>query len=78
MSEPIDDGKLTVDLEAPGVISAPCEFCGQTYYIDPDPKDPKLMHALPMCPNFEVMDPIAYLVANRKIKEDRAQKRGGN
>ena len=70
--------KLAVDLEAPGVIESSCEFCGQSYWIDPNPEDPKLMHELPMCPDFEVMDPISFLVANRKIKVGRISKNRGN
>ncbi len=61
--------KPKVDLEAPGVVSSHCEFCGQTYYIDPN--QGLLMHELPMCPEFEVMDPMSFVVQNREIKQDR-------
>lgn len=65
-----------VDLEAPGVVSSPCEFCGHTYYIDPE--NMRVMHDLPMCPQFETYEPLNFLRENRKIKQAVADKKGNN
>ena len=65
-----------IDLEAPGIVSSHCEFCGRKYYIDPD--GGRVMHELPMCPEFEAMDPMSFIVENRKIKETKLASRGNN
>jgi hypothetical protein len=38
----------------------------------------RVMHELPMCPQFQAYDVIEFIVENRKIKQARAQKKGDN
>ena len=65
-----DDTKLPeVDLSGPNTLQLKCEFCGLDFWVDQ--ADPKIMHELPMCNEFEFMDPIQYMIENRKRKQAR-------
>jgi hypothetical protein len=69
--------KETVDLEAAGVVSAKCEYCGGQYWIIPagsEHDEGRVAHSLPMCVEFEVMETLDYVIANREVKKrKRAQ-----
>lgn len=70
------DDRPDVDLNAPDIVKSSCEFCGQTYYIDP--VGYTVMHDLPTCPNFDAMDVLEFVIDNRKIKQAKIANTGGN
>lgn len=67
MSDPIV--KPTVDLGAPDVVGATCEFCKLKYWILPS--QGAVAHELPYCAEFQGLDALDYLRSNRKIKEGK-------
>ncbi len=71
-----EEPKLTFDPEGPGVVKSSCEFCGQTYYIDPE--NYQIAHELPMCPEFEAIEPLEFVIKNRKLKEAKRPNFGAN
>ena len=64
---------IPVDLQAPGAVECICEFCKLKFWILPSISS--VAHDLPYCPEFELMDPIAFVKENNAIKLQRVNER---
>ena len=68
-----DEEREIINLDAPGIVEANCEFCDRRYWVDSNKCT--AMHELPGCAMFDALDALSFVVENNKAKTKKLKNR---